>query len=517
MKLLTAQQIKDWDAYTIMHEPVSSTDLMERAASKCAVEIESILSSHHTISSVVVCCGPGNNGGDGLVIARLLFKQGIKVTVLLLTKGAKTTADFETNRKQLPEGILVTEVVSEKDIPVFTKAQLVIDAIFGSGLSRAPEGLTATLIDLVNESEAYVAAIDIPSGLPAEVNDMEEISNRSIMEADCTLSFVVPRKSFMHVECFDYTGDVKLLDIGLHQGFLPSVNAHDFYITESFIKTILKPRSKFSHKGAFGHTLIAAGSYGKIGAAILSSKAALRTGCGLLTTFIPKVGYTIIQTALPEAMVLTDDEVFELRNFPQTEIYSAIGVGPGIGTTEHTQIGLLRFLKQLHQPVVLDADALNIIASVLQKQPDFIFPERCVITPHPKEFDRLAGHCTNSFERLRKQRAFAQRHNIVVVLKGAHTSIATPDGKTYFNSSGNPALATAGSGDVLTGIITSLLAQQYSTEEAALTGVYLHGICADIWIAKGNETMLASDIVDMIPQALLLSNQVISRIKTYLY
>ncbi|MES2779806.1 MAG: NAD(P)H-hydrate dehydratase [Bacteroidota bacterium] len=502
MKLLTAQQIKDWDAYTIMHEPVTSLDLMERAASRCANEIELFLQLHQTLSSVVVCCGPGNNGGDGLVIARLLFQKGIQVSVILLNKGAKTTADFDANRERLPEGLSAIEVVSQQEIPVFTKEHLVVDALFGSGLNRVTEGVTATLIDLINESEAYVVAVDIPSGLPAEVNDVEEISNRSIIEADCTLTFQVPRKSFMHAECYDFTGDVKVLDIELHNGFLSTFHVHDFYITEQVVRSILKPRSVFSHKGTFGHVLIAAGSYGKIGAAILASKAALRTGCGLVSAFIPKVGYTIMQTALPEVMVFTDDEIVELRNFPQTDLFSSVGVGPGIGTNEYTQKGLMAFLKQIHQPVVLDADALNILATVLPKQKDFIFPKQCIITPHPKEFDRLAGHCNNSFERLHKQRAFAQRHQITVVLKGAHTSIATPDGRTYFNSSGNPALATAGSGDVLTGIITSLLAQQYSPEEAAVTGVYLHGLCANMWVEEGNHTMIASDIIEMIPQAL---------------
>lgn len=502
MKLLTAQQMKEWDAYTIMHEPISSLDLIERAALKCAHEIEGVLLSHQSFSSVVVVCGPGNNGGDGLVIARLLFKQGINVIVLLLTSGARTTADFEQNKKRLPEGITVMDIVSERDIPLFNKEQLVIDAIFGSGLNRAPEGLTATLIDLVNESEAYVVAIDIPSGLPAEVNEVEEIYNRSIIEANCTLTFQQPKKSFMHGECFPFTGEVIVVDIGLHQGFLSAVNTHDFYITQADAKSSYKTRSTFSHKGTFGHALIAAGGYGKMGAAMLSSKAALRTGCGLVTAFIPKVGYTIIQTALPEAMVITDDEVFELRNFPETMVYAAVGVGPGIGTTHYTQTGLLKFLQQLHQPVVIDADALNIIASCLHMQADFMFPKQCIITPHPKEFDRLAGHSTNSFERLHKQRAFAQRHNIVVVLKGAHTSIATPDGKTYFNGSGNPALATAGSGDVLTGMITGLLAQQYAPEEAAVVGVYLHGACADKWVSRGNQTMIASDIIEIIPQVL---------------
>ncbi|MES2559752.1 MAG: NAD(P)H-hydrate dehydratase [Bacteroidota bacterium] len=501
MKLLTSQQIKDWDAYTMMHEPISSLDLMERAALRCAEEIERILKTRQMLSSVMVCCGPGNNGGDGMAIARLLVQQGIKVAICMLTAGAKTTADFKTNRQRIPEGVTVKEILSKEDIPVITKNLLVVDALFGSGLNRPPEGLMVMLIDLINESEAYVVAIDIPSGLPAEVNDIEEILNHSIVKADCTLTFEVPKKSFMHAECHECTGDVNILDIGLHPQFLPSVPAHHFYITEPMVKKIVKTRSKFSHKGTFGHVLIAAGGYGKLGAAILTSKAALRTGCGLLSVFIPKVGYTVMQTALPEAMVFTDDEVFELRNFPQTSLYSAVGVGPGIGTGEYTQTGLIQFLNQLHQPVVIDADALNIIAAILQ-QADGTFPGQCIITPHPKEFDRLAGHSNNSFERLHKQRVFAQRYNVVVVLKGAHTSIAMPDGKTYFNSSGNAALATAGSGDVLTGIITSLLAQHYTAEEAAIMGVFVHGACADKWVSNGNQTMIASDIIDMIPQVL---------------
>jgi NAD(P)H-hydrate epimerase len=502
MKLITAQQTKDWDAYTLLHEPISSFELMERAATKCVVEITTILHKQPFINKVVICCGPGNNGGDGLVIARLLFKQEWSVTVLLFTQGVATTSDFDINCKRLPEGIAVIEITSEDDIPMFSNQQLVVDALFGSGLNRAPDGLFATVVDLINESEAYVVAIDIPSGLPAEVNDVEEIQNRSIIKANNTFTFQVPKKSFMHAECAAYTGSVTILDIGLHPNFLPTQPAQDFYISNEMVKSIFHPRSTFSHKGTFGHALMVAGSYGKMGAAILSSKAALRMGCGLLTAYVPKVGYTIMQTALPEAMLLTDDEVFELRNFPQTQTFSAVGVGPGIGRNEYTEKGLLSFLKQLHQPLVLDADALNCIALEIKMNPEFSFPRNCVLTPHPKEFDRLTGHCNTSFERLQKQRVFAQRHQIVVVLKGAHTSIAMPDGKTYFNSSGNPLLATAGSGDVLTGIITSLLAQQYSCEESAIMGVYLHGLCADLWKEQGNETMIASDIIEMIPQAL---------------
>ncbi len=501
MTLLTAQQIKDWDAYTIAHEPISSLDLMERAAFKCVQEIALLIQRKPFLTSVVICCGPGNNGGDGLAIARLLANKGIHITVLLFLKDAKTTLDFEANRIQLPKEVNVTTVNSEQDIPEFTKQHLVIDALFGSGLNRAPEGLVAKGIDVMNKSAAYIVAIDIPSGLPAEVMSAAAIANRSIVKANMTLTFQLPKKSFMFAECYAYTGDVTVLEIGLHPAFLATVAARELYITKEMVQTMYTPRSVFSHKGTFGHALIAAGSYGKMGAAVLASKAALRTGCGLLTAFVPKAGYTIMQTALPEAMVVTDDEPNELKNFPDTTPYAAIGVGPGIGISEQTKLALLQCIGQVQQPVVIDADALNIIASVLHTPSSFRFPRNCIITPHPKEFDRLAGLSADSFERLQKQQQFAQQHHIIVVLKGAHTSIATPDGKTYFNSSGNPALATAGSGDVLTGIITSLLAQQYSLEEASVLGVYLHGICADNWIEQGKQTMIASDIVEMIPQA----------------
>lgn len=502
MKLLTAQQIKDWDSFTILHEPISSIDLMERAAMKCAVEIENMLHPYTKYSSVLVFCGPGNNGGDGLVIARALYEKGIRVDVLLFSSGMQTTGDFEVNRKRLPDAISVVEVLSEKDIPNITIQQVVVDALFGNGLSRAPEGLQATAIDRINASEAFVVAIDIPSGLPAQVNDIEEIQNRSIIKADITLTFQLPKKSFLHAECSECTGIIKVLDIGLHPAFLNQVASDDFYITSESIQSIIRPRPSFSHKGTFGHVLMAAGSYGKLGAAMLASRAALRTGCGLLSVFIPKVGYTVMQTALPEAMVLTDDEVFELRNFPSAQNFSAVGIGPGIGTNEYTVKGMLTFLKNVHQPIVMDADALNGIATEINNRTDFSFPRHCIITPHPKEFDRLAGPSHTSFERIQKQRVFAQHYGIVVLLKGAHTSIATPDGRTYYNSSGNPLLATAGSGDVLTGMIASLLAQQYSVEDAAVLGVYLHGLCADLWKQQGNETMIASDIVDKIPQAL---------------
>lgn len=502
MKLLTAQQFKEWDLYTIQHGGISSTELMEHSASLCAEKICSLLLDKPAFKSTVIFCGPGNNGGDGLVIARKLNEQGFVVSVYLLGSTEKHSADFVINRERLPQTVPVFLIQSETDIPALNENILVVDALLGYGLNRPIAGITAQTIDSINKSEVNVVSIDMPSGLPAEVIDNTSLINHSIIEATITYTFQLPKFSFLHQETYQYTGTIEVLDIGLLPEFLDTISDEKYWVTPEHIRSLYKPRLPFSHKGSFGHALIVAGSYGKLGAAILASHAALRSGCGLVTAYIPKVGFTVLQTALPEVMVLTDDEVFEIRNFPDTTLYAAVGVGPGLGTIEFTEKGFSKWIQTIHQPAVIDADGLNICATLIQKDKHFRFPEQCIITPHPKEFDRLAGHSQNSFERQQKQISFAKKYGITVVLKGAYTCIATPDGKLFYNSSGNVALATAGSGDVLTGIITSLLAQQYSIEEAAVLGVYLHGVCADLWVKQGNQTMIASDIVEMIPKAL---------------
>lgn len=502
MKLLTAQQLKEWDLYTIQHGRITSTELMERAASLCAEKISFLLKHETNFNSVVIFCGPGNNGGDGLVIARKLTEQGFAVSVYVLGEKEKHSVDFVINRERLPQTVSVHTIQSESDIPLLNEHTLVVDALLGYGLNRPIAGITAQTIDHINTSEAYVVSIDMPSGLPAEVTDNTALINHSIIEATCTYTFQVPKFSFLHTETYQYTGAIEVLDIGLLPEFLDTIPDEVYWVTPDYIQRIYKPRLPFSHKGSFGHALIVAGSYGKLGAAVLASKASLRTGCGLVTAFVPKVGFTVLQTALPEAMVQTDEELYEIRNFPDTTSYAAVGVGPGIGTIEFTEKGFSKWIQQIHQPIVIDADGLNICAMLIQKDKHFRFPQHCILTPHPKEFDRLAGHSQNSFERHQKQIAFAKKYNVTVVLKGAYTCTVSPDGKVFYNSSGNVTLATAGSGDVLTGIITSLLAQQYTMEEAAVLGVYLHGICADLWVEQGNETMIAGDIVEMIPKAL---------------
>lgn len=494
MKLLTAAQIRDWDAYSIAHERISSCDLMERAASACIEPILKILSNHPYLKHIIILCGPGNNGGDGVVIARLLHLMRFDVRVIYVSK--EVSKEQREQQQKLPSGIEAIVLGADSQLPTFAQQDCVVDALFGSGLNKPLTGLAAKLVDHVNQSQAYVISIDIPSGLPAEVSDVEQLHQGSIIEADDTLTFQVPKLSFFHAEVAPYIGELHVLNIGLHSDFIPTVDSPVFYVTRDLIQQIIKPRLKFAHKGVFGHALMVAGSYGKLGAAVLSSRAALRSGCGLLTAYVPKVGFTVLQSTLPEAMVQTDEELYEIRSFPQTDVYAAVGVGPGLGTHALTAKSLLPWLSQVKQSVVIDADALNSVA--LSK--GFRFPQQSVITPHPKEFDRLAGLSHSSFERLLKQKNYAQTHQVVVVLKGAYTTIALPDGRLYVNSTGNPALATAGSGDVLTGIITGLLAQQYEPAEAAILGVYLHGLCADEWVKTGKQTMLAGDIVEMIPQ-----------------
>lgn len=505
MKLLTAQQIKEWDQYTIQHEPVSSIDLMERAAQSC---IEPIVHQCNTLhkKQVIVFCGKGNNGGDGLAIARLLHARQWLVTVYILDETQHSSADFKINyeRLQKESHVVIHSISSPVDFPALKEIDaLIVDALFGTGIDTPLRGLAADLVYHLNKLHLAVIAIDLPSGLPVSPDELFLKADVAIIKALRTLSFQIPKRTFFHTEFSAYVGEITLTDIGLDASFAAQAASAFHYVTKEKIQQALKPRSKFSHKGVFGHLLTVGGSFGKIGAVELMSKAALRTGCGLVTAYVPKVGYSIMQTALPECMVETDDELLEIRHFPdQLTAYQAGSIGPGMGTHPQTIQGFKKWLSYFNKPCVLDADALNGIATFLNREDTaFHFPETCIITPHPKEFDRLAGASSNSLERLNRQIQFAVKHQIVVVLKGAYTSIALPDGQVFFNSSGNVALATAGSGDVLSGILGSLLAQGYDATQAALVGVYLHGYCADRIVEK-QKTLIASDIIEMIPVAL---------------
>ena len=489
MKILPVEIIRELDAHTIKHEPIKSIDLMERA-SKAFVQWYT--SKETTDKSICVVAGTGNNGGDGLAVARLLTEKGFKVEVLIVGDPSKGSDDFKINLDRLP---VKSKEYKKGGLP---KSDIIIDAIFGSGLSRpVKDGIFADAINEINTHQAEVASIDIPSGLFSD----KPTPSKTIIKATATVSFQLPKLVFMMPENFEYVGKWHIVDIGLDESFIEKSDTNNFYITAKDVKSLVKKPLKYDHKGSNGHAFLIAGSYGKMGAVILAANAALRSGLGLLTIQIPKSGNSIIQSTVPEAMTLPDvyDLVISLINGEGN--YSGIGIGPGIGQDPITVKALSKFLNETSQPLVLDADALNIISE--NRELLEIIPENSILTPHPKEFQRLVSSTwIDDFEKLEMLKSLSSKLKSVVLLKGAHTVIASPEGKLYFNSTGNPGMAKGGSGDILTGIITGLLAQGYSSLKAAKIGVYLHGLAGDMASHElGEIAMNAGDILDFIPEA----------------
>jgi len=498
IKVLTAAQIRQADAYTILHEPIRSLDLMERAASLAAAEIEKKIKKEQCID---VVCGPGNNGGDGLVIARLLHLKGYKVCAYLVNESLELSEDCNTSSESLRKlkDNLLNELKTGAELPDFP-GDVVVDALFGTGLSRKIGGMAAAIIEKINQSKATVIAVDIPSGLYA---DAATPADYPVVHADYTLTFQTPKLCFFFAMNEQYVGEWKVLDIGLHKEFIGNLDSNKYYVTKEQVEHWMEPRAKFSHKGNFGHAFLVAGSEGMLGAAILSATACLRTGTGLLTAHIPKSGVPVFLGTLPEAMVHADssDQVFTGLDENETDRATAIGAGPGLSGDERTQEGMRQLIKQ-KKPMVLDADALNILSA----HPDLLdlLQTEAILTPHPKEFERLAGKSEDDFQRHEKQISFSMKYGVITVLKGAHSCIAFPDGSCCFNSTGNPAMATGGSGDVLTGVILGLLAQGFSPGKAAIAGVYVHGLAGDLAVQEiGKVGLLASDIVSHIPAALM--------------
>ncbi len=508
MKILPVEKIREVDAYTIENEPVDSVDLMERAASKVYDWFMKRCKTKEV--SVKIFCGIGNNGGDGLALARMLYFTGIIPQVFVVRVSDKMSRDCEINFNRLKEEteIPMYDVFSEDDFPLINDNDIIIDAIFGSGLNRNIEGFAAELIKHLNDNNAIRIAIDIPSGLFAcggqrvETQSLRdtEFQNQSqssefIFKADYTLSFQFPKLAFMFPENDAFVGRWEVLDIGLHKDFIDNVETLNFYTTEDMAMPILRKRTKFSHKGTYGHALLVAGSFSKTGAALLAAEACLRTGVGLLTAHLPKAALLPMQIYLPEAMTSIDRSETHCTEIDDIIPYTAIGVGPGIGKNPETATLLKKIIQEATQPLVLDADALNIISE--NKTWISFLPDNTILTPHPKEFERLFGKTNNSYERLELQRKMSVTHNIIIVLKGAHTAITFPNGTCFFNSTGNPGMATAGSGDVLTGMILSLLAQRYTPQEATLLGVYLHGKAGDKAAEEiGENAMIARDIIN---------------------
>ena len=499
MKIFKIRQIKEIDDYTIRNEPVASADLMERAADQV---MRWYIRNFDRSRRVLIFAGPGNNGGDGLALARLLSANRFSVEVFFIRFSDKTSDDWNHNFHRLEKETSVPFNTIDKieHFPIIRSDDLVIDAIFGSGLARPLEGLAGLVINKINQTGCVVISIDIPSGLFGEDNSSNNPEN--IICADHTLSFEFPKLCFMFFENARYIGEWHILPIWLSSNAIRNTATPYYYIENDYIFPLIKKRDTFDHKGKYGHGLLIAGSYGKMGASVLSARAALKTGIGLISCHIPVCGYQILQTSVPEAMVQIDKNETNISDIENPDSFDAVGIGPGMGTDPVTQNALHACLSGAIRSLVIDADGINILG--LNKQWLSSLPEMTILTPHKKEFERISEKSENSFNLLEKQTEFAKTYNCFVVLKGAHTSITTPQGKVFFNSTGNPGMATAGSGDVLTGMILSLLAQGYSPENASVIGVYLHGLAGDIAAAKsGYESIIASDIIDNIGNAFL--------------
>ncbi len=501
MKILRAEQIRAIDAYTIEHEPVLSIELMERAALACFKALEGKLSKSEPIS---VFCGMGNNGGDGLVLTRLLNQKGFTAFAYLIKHSEKTSKDNQINQKHLnasfPKHLL--EVNTAADLNKLPKEnfKVIIDALLGTGLNKAPEGLLADAIDFINTfSSASVYSIDVPSGLNC---DEPSIQNTHIIKAKCVLSFQFPKLGFLMAENADYVKSFELLDIGLHPDAIAQHTTSYHYISRDLISALLKHRTKFSHKGSFGHGLLLAGSRGKSGAALIAAKACMKSGAGLLTVHSTKATLNALLQHLPEAMSSADSNPEYISETHHPEKFDAIALGPGVGVQEDTQRVLKKILQYATGGLIIDADGLNILSE--NKTWLNFLPPNSILTPHVKEFDRLSTSHTSDFERLRTVRKFAAQYRCIVVLKSAHTAIAMPDGTVFFNSTGNPGLAKAGSGDGLTGILLGLLCRTYTPAQAALIGVYLHGLAADSCAKKMSlESILISDVIEELPSVFL--------------
>ncbi len=500
MKIFTSTQLHELDRYTIEHEPIKSIDLMERAAKAIT---HAIAEEWDNTTPVVVFAGPGNNGGDALAVARLLEQEGYKVKVYLFNISNRLSDDCITNRRRLTDrhGKDFTEVTSKFDPPELTADMLVVDGLFGSGLNKPLTGGFAALVKYINQRPAQVVSIDLPSGLMAEDNTYNVRAN--IIRADLTLTLHQKKLAFLFGDTQQFVGRLKILDIRLSQEFVRSAEAQYSVLEEEDIRSRLLSRDDFAHKGSMGKALIVAGSYGMSGAAILTARACLKSGAGKVTVHTPKRNYDIMQISVPEAVLQMDREETHFSEGTDTDGYDALGIGPGLGSSEATAIALISQIRRTQCPVVADADALNLLASHRAWMQQL--PRDIIMTPHAMELERLVGApATGDFERLHQAQELAQSLQAYILLKGHNSALCLPNGHVVFNSTGNSGMATAGSGDVLTGIITSLLARGYNQANACMVGMYLHGLAGDLAARElGKESLTASDIIQYLPAAFL--------------
>lgn len=497
MKILSAAQMREADAFTIESGSMESIELMERASSAFASKI---MERWGKDTPVKIFAGSGNNGGDALAVARMLSQSGYKVSVFLFNINGSLSPDCQKNKERLVEcpGLEMTEVTSQFVPPTLDRGDLVVDGLFGTGISRPLNGGFASVVKYINSSHSTVVSIDVPSGLMCEDNSYNFMNH--VVRADYTFTFQFPKLAFFFPDNEQYVGEWEVLDIGVKDPETTSTSTSYFVTERDEMARLLKKRSKFAHKGNMGHAALVAGRSAMAGAAILASRACMRAGAGKLTVHTPFYNVSILQTTVPEAVLHIDPNSDCFSTPFDAGGFDALGIGPGIGTSSDTVQAFIEQIRLTKSPIVIDADGLNILGSHrgwIQQ-----LPKKSILTPHKKELFGLISTTRNSFEELERTRELAVHQQIYIIIKGAYSIVVTPEGKCYFNTTGNPGMATAGSGDVLTGIILSLLAQDYSQEDACRLGVYLHGLAGDIAAEElSEEGVMASDIVECIPKA----------------
>jgi hydroxyethylthiazole kinase-like uncharacterized protein yjeF len=485
-KILTAAQTREADAFTIVHEPISSIELMERASLAFLKAFDSYANKDQKVYVVV---GPGNNGGDGLAIARLLAEKGTDVTVVV-AKTEKRSPDAQVNLNRLG----FEPLIWSEDIDL-SKTDIIIDALFGSGLDRPLSGNYVQMIQSINKSQAKVVAVDVPSGLMVDT----AVVNPSVVKADLTITFQRPKLSFFFPQSGTHCGQVVVVDIGLDENFIESQSTNYYVLEASDVR--LSKREKFGHKGQYGHVQVFAGSKGKMGAAVLCAQAVMRVGAGLVTAHVPKRGEVILQTCIPEAMITLDEHADFVSTGGVMEKANVLCIGPGLGLSPATLKWMSQLLVDCQLPLLIDADAINLIAqdhTLLDS-----LAGKAIMTPHLGELERLIGPFQNGLEALEKTKRFASRYDVVMLIKGAHSAVVLPNGEVIFNQTGNPGIATAGSGDVLSGMVAGFLAQGVNRKDALLRAIYYHGLAGD-FAAKGlgEPSIMASDLLKYIPIAL---------------
>jgi hydroxyethylthiazole kinase-like uncharacterized protein yjeF len=489
-KIINGSDVKQLDEVYIRGSGISSFDLMERAAEAFC---DWYIRHYDNGLSIAVFCGIGNNGGDGLAISRLLSGRGYSVEVYYMGDLERSSEDFRLNYDLLPDEVPIAEL--HVQYVEGLQADVIIDAVFGVGINRLLGGDYLALIKWLNDVEAIKIAVDLPSGLPSD-----DILDGEAFKAHYTISFQFPKISLLFPDHAGYAGELVVLDIGIREPYFDRFHSQKFFIQQDDLLPRHKIFDRFSHKGSFGKVMLIGGRYGKMGSIRLSAQAALRTGSGLVSCFVPTSGVDILQISLPELMVESSESYFTLSKSGLHDLdrFDALGVGPGMGTSTEAKSCLEMILLNFQKPLVLDADAINILAA--NSHFLSLLGENVILTPHVKEFERLVGSCPNHKVRIGKATEFCRTYNCYLVLKGANSLVATPSGSQIFNSSGNEFMATAGAGDVLTGILTSFLGQGYSLENAAICGVYHHGLAGELASADKGRGTIATDIIERIPE-----------------